>query len=573
MDAEGQIEITTDVGLIRQALPEVEIPEAPGPWKETWSLGQPTISGTEVLLPYVSRQAVDLSPVLQDDPGGLVYSTFLGGGCADLGCALAVDPEDGSVIVSGATFSSDFPTTPGAFDPTHNGDHDAFVARLSADGSALLYSTFLGGSDVDKGWGMAVHPSDGTAFVVGRIRSSDFPTTPGAFDPTHNGDWDAFVTRLEADGGALLYSTFLGGRGVDYGEAVAVNPTDGTAIFAGGSFSPDFPTTPGAFDPTHNGLGDAVVVQLKEDGSDLLYGTFVGGSHHDEGHSVAVNPSDGTAIVTGGAMSPDFPTTPDAFDTTFNGGVYDAFVARLSADGSTLLHSTLLGGEGNDYGAVVAVDPSDGTAIVAGETSSANFPTTSGAFAPLYNGGASDTFVARLSADSSALLYSTFLGGELAEWSWGLAADPSPPGGEAIVTGYTYSPDFPTTPGAFGPVFHDAGDAFVAKLVTASPMVHVRAISMLGRTIGAYHLVLSFVRIVDQDQAPVSGAIVDATLTRPDGSTVSKSATTNANGRASFWVAGDTGGTWTTCVEDVTAAGYVYDPAQNEESCDSIIYP
>jgi hypothetical protein len=639
IDAEGQIEIATDLGLIHQVLPEVGMSGTQAPWKEGWNLGQPIISGTEVLFPYKPHQVMGLDSLLRDDPGDLVYSTFLGGGGTDQGCALAVDPADGSVIVSGVAFSPDFPampgafdpthngdydafltrlsadgsvllcstflgggrgdgsravavdprdgtiivagatessdfsTTPGAFDPAHNGDWDAFVARLSADGSALLYSTFLGGSGVDKGWGIALHPADGTAIVVGRTKSSDFPATPGAFDSTHNGDWDAFVSRLGGDGGALLYSTFLGGSGVDYGEAVAVDPADGTAIFAGGSFSSDFPTTPGAFDPTHNGLGDAIVVRLEEDGSGLLYSTFVGGSHHDEGHSVALDSSDGTAVIAGGTMSFDFPITSDAFDATFNGGLYDAFVARLSGNGSALLHSTFLGGAGDDYGAVVAIDPRSGGATVTGPTTSPDFPTTSGAFASLYNGGASDTFVARLSADSRALLYSTFLGGELAEWSWGLAADPVSSVGAAIVTGHTYSPDFPTTPGAFEPVYCGAGDAFVAKLVTASPTVHVQAISMLGRPMGVYYLVLSFVRIVDQDQAPVSGATVEAILSRPDGSAVSKSATTNASGRAVFWIAGDTGGRWTTCVEDVMAAGYVYEPTQNEERCDSIIYP
>lgn len=639
VNAEGQIEITTELGQIRQALPEVKLPGMRGFSLATWRLGQPTVSGTEIVFPYVFHPPTGKRIARENSPRDPVYSTFLGGGWSDQGCALAVDPADESVIVSGVTYSPDFPTTPGAFDPTHKGDYDAFVARLSADGSSLLYSTFLGGGsgdgsravavdprdgtiviagatessdfpitpeafdsthsgdydafvarlsadgsalaystflggdDVDKGWGVALHPTDGTAIVVGRTRSSGFPTTVAAFDPTHNGNWDAFVVRLGADGGTLLYSTFLGGRGVDYGEAVAVNPTEGTGILLGGSFSADFPTTPDAFDPTHNGLGDAVVVRLEADGSGLLYSTFVGGSHHDEGHSIAVDPSDGTATIAGGTMSSDFPTTSDAFDTVFNGGFYDAFVTRLSADGSALLHSTFLGGEGDDYGAVVAVDPESGRGTVAGPTTSRGFPITPAAFDPSFNGGGSDTFVARLSADCRTLLYSTFLGGESAEWTWGLATGPTPSEGVAIVTGYTYSPDFPTTPGAFEPVYGGAGDAFVTKLVTVSPTAHIHTIFMLGRTIGVHQFILSSVRVVDQDQVYISGAIVEAVLTRPDGSSVSKSATTNGNGRAVFWVVGDIGGIWTTCVENVTATGYVYDPTQNEERCDSIVYP
>jgi len=640
VDEAGQLEIVTELGLIHQGLPEATMLHIPGSSRAFQGLGQPTILGTEVVSPYVFAQAVNGETVQQGSNDALVFSTFLGGGYADQGCALAVDAEDGSVVVSGATFSPDFPvvpgvfdptcngsqdvfvarlsadgstllsgtflggggedggravavdprdrsivvagatrspdfpTTPGAFDPTYHGDWDAFVARLSADGDALLFSTFLGGEEADKGWGMALHPSDGTAILVGRTLSPDFPTTPGAFDPTYNGDWDAFLVRLGADGKGMAYGTYLGGSAVDYGEAVVVNPADGTVMLTGGSFSPDFPTTPDAFDPSHNGLGDAIVARLSLDGGELLYSTFVGGSHHDEGHGIAVDPSNGTAIIVGGTMSSDFPTTAGAFDPTFNGGVYDAFVAWLDEDGHALCYSTFLGGEGADYGAAVAVNSEDGTVTVTGPTTSPNFPITPGAFTSSYSGGASDTFVTRLSADSSTLLYSTFLGGGFAEWSWGLAVDPAPPpGGTVIVVGYTYSPDFPTTPQAIQPGYGGAGDAFVAKMTTVSPTVHVHAIHMLGRSLGTYHVVLSLVRVMDRERAPVSGALVEAVLTRPDGSTLSKGATTNAEGYAVFWVGAATGGVWMTCVEDIVAAGYVYDASQDRERCDSLVYP
>jgi hypothetical protein len=255
----------------------------------------------------------------------LVYSTFLGGMNEDEGNGITV--LDRRVYVTGNTQSADYPTTQGAFDTTLDGNGDAFVTKLNATGSALAYSTFLGGASFDQGNGIAV--LDRRAYVTGSTFSDDFPTTPGAFDRTFNsgaGASDVFVTKLNATGSALTYSTFLGGTGDDQGNGIAV--LDRRAYVTGLNFSFDFPTTQGAFDTTYNGRTEAFVTKLNAAGSALDYSTFLGGMNEDEGRGIAVD-GEGRAYVTGNTNSSDFPTTPGAFDTTYNGGFSDGFVTKL----------------------------------------------------------------------------------------------------------------------------------------------------------------------------------------------------------------------------------------------------
>jgi hypothetical protein len=330
-----------------------------------------------------------------------LYSTYLGGSAFDAGHGIALDGAN-SAYVTGFTHSGDFPTTPGGFDTTLDGPSDAFVTKLNPAGSApLVYSTYLGGSSEDIGFAIAV---DGTAsaYVTGSTRSIDFPTTVGAFDTSHNGNADAFVTKLTTAGSALLYSTYLGGSDFDSGRALAVD-TFANAYVTGETQSTDFPTTPGAFDPTYNGgFNDAYVTKLNSAGSaPLVYSTYLGGSDIDSGFGIAVDGA-GSAYVTGFTGSTDFPTTPGAFDTTYNGGVADAYVTGLNAAGSApLLDSTYLGGSAGDIGAAIAVD-SAGSAYVTGSTSSNDFPTTVGAFDTTYNGGFSDAFVTKLGEAAGA---------------------------------------------------------------------------------------------------------------------------------------------------------------------------
>jgi hypothetical protein len=393
--------------------------------------------------------------VVKLDPNGssLVYGTFIGGSDGDKGWGIAVD-GGGNAYVTGETGSSDFPITPGAFDTSHNWG-DAFVVKLNPNGSSLFYGTFIGGSDYDSGYGIAVD-GGGNAYVTGDAGSSDFPITPGAFDTSHNGSYDAFVVKLNQNGSSLIYGTFIGGSGWDEGYGIAVDG-GGNAYVTGKTWSSDFPTTPGAFDTSHNGEDDAFVAKLNPNGSSLSYGTFIGGSGWDEGCGIAVD-GGGNAYVTGETGSSDFPTTPGAFDRSIN-SYQDAFVVKLNQSGSSLSYGTFLGGEigSFDYGHAIAVDD-EGYAYVTGGTESSDFPTTPGAFDTSLDDD--DAFVVKLNPNGSSLSYGTFIGGSDDDYGIGIAVDG---GGNAYVTGYTRSSDFPTTPGAFDTSFN-LGDAFVVKL-------------------------------------------------------------------------------------------------------------
>ncbi len=398
-----------------------------------------------------------------DNPGDLIYSTFLGGSRSDHGYALAVGVA-GDATVTGTSWSNDFPTTPGASDPSYNGDTDTFVARIDSASSALVYATFLGGRLADRSNAL-VMDATGRAIVAGYTQSDDFPITPNAFDPSFNGSsGDAFVVWLNATGSALDYATYLGGGEWDGATALALD-SDGRVTVAGSTSSGDFPTTPGAFDPVCSNFGvtdgDAFVVRLNAAGSALGYATCLGSSNGDSATDLALDTS-GRVTLVGTTNSSGFPTTPGAFDTSFNGGFGgDTFVLRLSAAGSALDYATFLGGNDWDYGHGVALDAA-GRATIAGGTGSSDFPTTPGAFDPSYAGG--EAFVVRLNAAGSALDYATALGGSDWDIAQDLVVDAD---GRATVVGVTRSRDFPSSSGAFDPSFNGSYDAFVARLNAA----------------------------------------------------------------------------------------------------------
>ena len=395
----------------------------------------------------------------------LVYSTFIGGSDFDFGRRIAIDAA-GNAYVTGQTKSSNFPTTGGAFDRTFNiancprcgiDQYDTFVTKLNAAGSALVYSTFLGGTDIDDGRGIGVDGA-GNAYVTGETTSSDFPTTAGAFDRTYNGAYDVFLTKLNAAGSALVYSTFLGGTQVDNGERVAVDGS-GSAFVMGSTSSTDFPTTAGAFDTTANGAFDVFVTRMNAAGAAPVYSTYLGGQDFDTGGGLAVDAA-GNAYVSGGTGSLDFPTTSGAFDTTPDGS--DAFLTKLNPAGAALVYSTLLGGSGSDGANGVAVNAA-GQAWLTGVTNSADFPltpvTAHAAFA-----GVADVFVSELSADGAALLYSTYLGGAQSESGNDVALRST---GDVYIVGHTYSMDFPVTLGAFDTVWN--GDRRSSGAMPSSP--------------------------------------------------------------------------------------------------------
>jgi hypothetical protein len=393
---------------------------------------------------------------LSSSGSSLIYSTYLGGGGDDhYGNGIAVD-DSGNAYVTGSTTSSDFPTV-NPYQATLQGGEDAFVTKLSISGNSLIYSTYLGGGGEESGEGIAVDVS-GKAYVTGFTSSADFPT----LNPyqSYQGGSDVFVTKLSSTGNSLIYSTYLGGAGNDEGKDIAIDGS-GNAYVAGGTWSFNFPT----LNPyqTDQGDQDAFVTKLSSSGNSLIYSTYLGGGSLDAAEDIAVDGS-GCAYVTGLTTSSNFATENPY--KTYQGG-YDAFVTKLSSSGNSLIYSTYLGGGGYDWGIGVVVDGS-GNACVTGYTFSSDFPTLN-PYQMTFQGGEYDAFVTKLSNSGNSLIYSTYLGGVGGEYGQRIAIDGS---GNAFVTGYTSSTNFPALNSYQGTYGGGIYDAFVAKLhFDASPCI------------------------------------------------------------------------------------------------------
>jgi hypothetical protein len=318
----------------------------------------------------------------------------------------------------------------------------------------LSYSTYLGGSSWDEGRGIAVD-TRGRAYVTGYTLSSDFPTQ-APLQAVRRSHYDAFIVKLNAQGTALVYATYLGGTGPDIGHAIAVD-RQGQAYVAGSTGSVDFPTTPNALQSVYGGDTDAFVTKFNAAGDKRVYSTYVGGRNYQDGRGIAVDPR-GQAYITGIAHSDGLPATPNALQPT-GGGDFDAFVAKLNVAGTALAYATYLGGSERESGQGIAVD-SRGRASVTGLTQSGDFPTQN-ALQPVHGGGTNDAFITQLNTTGMALAYSTYLGGNRDDVGLGIAVD-SP--GQVYVAGETGSDDFPTTPQALQPVRGVPSDAFVSKI-------------------------------------------------------------------------------------------------------------
>lgn len=335
----------------------------------------------------------------------------------------------------------------------------------------LEYSTFIGGSNFDLAYSIAVD-SIGNTYITGRTGSSDFPTTPGAYDRTSNGYADVFVTKLNSTGSSLIYSTLFGGSDDDIAYAIAID-NGSNAYITGETMSPAFPTTPNAYDTTFNGSSprpwDVFVTKLNVDGSSIIYSTFLGGSSGDEGKAIDVD-SSGNAYITGYTESTDFPIMPNAYNTTQNGNI-NTFVSKLNATGSALIYSTFLGGDNGSAAFGITLDNA-GNTYIAGATNSSKFPVTANAFDTTFNGDTqyNDIFVCKLNATGSALIYSTFLGGTSTDCAYGIALDSAD---NAYITGYTRSVNFPTTIGAFDTSYNSSYDTYVSVIdATGSALIY-----------------------------------------------------------------------------------------------------
>lgn len=331
----------------------------------------------------------------------------------------------------------------------------------------IAWSSYLGGSDIEIAYGVAVDPN-GSVYVTGETRSSDFPAT-GGFDTTLGGAADVFVAKVNAAGSSLAWASYLGGLNDEYRGGVAVD-SSGNAYVTGGTNSPDFPSM-GGFDTTLDGF-DAFVTKVAADGSMLIWSSYLGGNSNDSAYDVAVN-GIGQTFVVGYTISSDFPSA-GGFDATIE-GPHDAFVTKVSADGSSIIWSSFLGGNGGEEAHGVAVDGS-GNVFLAGSTFSSNFPSM-GAFDSTLN-GIGDAFATKVDSSGTSLAWSTYLGGSADDLATALAIDVL---GNVYLTGETYSTDFPT-PMGFDTMLNGASDAFVAKITTIAMLPTLTWASYLGGT-------------------------------------------------------------------------------------------
>lgn len=530
----------------------------------------------------------DLTKPLVIDPV-LVYSTYLGGNHAESDWAITVD-SSGSAYVVGTTASTDFP---GAAPPQHGFD-DVTVVKFNAAGSALIYSTYLGGSQSESGYDIAVD-SGGDAYVTGKTTSPNFPVV-NALKSTYSGgtDEDAFVTRINAAGSALVYSTYLAGQFGARGWGIAATGSQGFA-YVTGTTSINFPVTAGAFESTNFNSGFLTKLCTNCSGaSSLVYSTFLAHSGSGEGRSVAADVG-GNVYLTGKVFSnsTNF-ATPGAFQTTYGGGAADAFVAKFNTNLSgpaALIYATYLGGSGKDIGGndaasssgrAIAIDAS-GNAYITGTTgSSTDFPLANASQGVI--GGQNDAFLTKLNATGSALIYSTYLGGSGDDFGLSVAVNVA---GGAYVTGAA-GPNFPTvntlltpqasvgfvtkfTPagavvystllsgvtastGSFGLAVDDAGNAFATGGTNASIVTTAGAFQTdagLGGTVGWVTVIADptiMGRVTDENGNPISGATIN--LTGVPSATV----TTDGSGGYTFGLL-STGNSYTV---SVAVSGYIF---------------
>jgi len=515
VELDGSLSIETAGGALREAPPEL-YQETPNGRRRVE--GSYRVSGTQVRFAvggYDRRRELIIDPTLS-------YSTFFGGGGIDRASAVAVDTS-GNAYVAGYTDSSSLAPSSSL---VWGGGVDAFVFKLNSSGSTVVYATFLGGSGDDRAFAIAVDAS-GNAYVGGWTGSANFPSQ-GGYQTFSNGGRDGFVAKLNSTGTALVWATYLGGSGTDSVNGIAVN-TAGNAYVTGVTASDNFPKL-SPYQAARAGLQDAFVTKLNTSGSALVYSTFLGGSNDDRGASIAID-SAGNAYVGGTTRSTNFPVASPAQPTS--GGGQDAFVAKLNAAGSALTWSTYIGGVGTEFveaGNSLALD-SSGAAYIAGNTTSQNFPVLNAA-QPIYNGGANDAFLVKLSA-AGARVYATYLGGNVLDNATAVAVDSS---NRAYVAGYTNSPDFPIA-GATQSQLAGNWDAFLTRYAPAGGSVEASTFHGGAEADAAYGVAidtLGRVYIVGQTgsgnfplagaaQGPLNGS-VDAFVARFSFSSASEAA-------------------------------------------------
>ena len=463
VDAEGNIYVSGGTS-------SPDFPTTPGAYSRKFDGSGKSAGNSGPVDAFVTKLTPD---------GKMIWSTLVGGPNHDRAYAIQVDRE-GYVYIAGRA-GEGFPTTPGVVQERFGGDtvgnvgygkQDGFIAKLSADGSKVLWSTYLGAGDSSFIRDMVID-EQGNVYVSMNHLSVDSPyVTPGAFQTTRAGDWDSLVARISSDGRRVVWASYLGGSGRDTAPSIRLDGK-GHVIVSGSTTSKDFPVTGGAYQRALRGPGDAFVAKLAPDGSRLVYATYLGGSDEDGGagkHGLDVD-ADGNAYVVGSTSSTDFPTTARALQAAYAGGrtgtweqTGDRFIAKVSPDGKQLLACTYLGGNARDGGEGIAVDR-HGAVYLSGFTHSTDFPVTAGAMQARGAGGRDGTpFV--LSADFARAVVSSYLGGRGEDNFRAIALCPD---GGFMIVGETSSPDWPVL-NALQPRSRGGGnDAIVLKFAPASP--------------------------------------------------------------------------------------------------------
>ncbi|MDB4534353.1 SBBP repeat-containing protein [Vicingaceae bacterium] len=379
----------------------------------------------------------------------LFYSTYIGGNSSEGGAELDIDNQ-GNVYVTGQTNSSNFPVTLGAFDQTYKGT-DGYISKLNASGSALIYSTYLGGTTTDNCQSIVVD-NFGNAYVTGDA-GFNFPTTIGAFDVSHNGVQDVHITKLNASGSALIYSTYIGGPLYITAKDIAIDG-GGNAYITGYS-DPGYLITPGVYGETIDGSG-VIITKINADGTNLIYSTVIGGSGFETGMSIAIDDNDNIYIA-GQTTSTDFPTSIGAYDSTYNGGLKDGFVLSVNISGGGLNFSTFIGGSNTENVNDIKVDTNYNSYITGG-TKSTNFPVTIGSYDDSHNGN-EDVFLSKINALGTQMEYSTFLGSTSTDRGYEIDLNE-----DIYIGGYTGGNGYPITPGVYDTSHNGNADGFVTKL-------------------------------------------------------------------------------------------------------------
>jgi hypothetical protein len=404
----------------------------------------------------------------------LLYSTFFGGTGTDQGISIVVDGS-GNAYITGYTDSASFPGSGGSsLQSANGGSTDAFVTKINATGTAVVYSTFLGGNGGNEYANDIAVDGSGNAYITGQTDSSNFPgVTGGSIQPSFaGGSTDAFVTKINAAGSAISYSTYLGDTAEDTGLAITVDGS-GNAYVTGITASTSFPgVTGGSIQPSHaGGYYDVFATKINAAGSAISYSTYLGGSGEDIVSDIVVDGS-GNAHITGFTDSTAFTgVNGSSLQPSFAGGAYDAFLTKINAAGSAITWSTYLGDTGYDYGASIAID-SSGNVVVSGGTDSTSFPGVSGGSLQSSNAGSHDAFITKINGSATSIVWSTFLGGNsfdgLPAGSMGLDSS-----NNVYIGGATYSTTFNGVTGTSMQPSHAGGttDSYVAKINAAGTSI------------------------------------------------------------------------------------------------------